>query len=662
MPEERLIAESEPAEPDHIVDEEAEAEAAAEEQSVEAGGVPLLSNGQLAQVFHDIGDLLEVKGELVYKTVAYHRAADAIGRSPVEVARAYRDGVPPDIPGVGKAIADKLQELAETGRSEYRDKLLAEFPTTLLEMLRLPGVGPKTVRQLYRELGVKTVDELRVAAEAHRIRDLKGLSERTEFLILDGIAKLERREGRLLLNQAKVLVDEISDGLLGVLDVERIIPAGSYRRRKETIGDLDLLAETDQPDEVVAAFCTLPSVEAVLGRGLHKATVRIGGRGPQVDLMVMRPGQGGTYLIHFTGSKEHNVRLRAMARDRGWSLSEYGFARIDEAGEIISAADGGELRVFPTESEAYDFLGLPFIEPELREDRGEIEAALAGTLPTLLTEADLQGDLHSHSDWSDGSMPVETMAEFARRRGHAYQVMTDHTQSLAIARGLTPDRVEEERALIRSLNERFAAEEEAATAPPGTNPEGFRLLHGCELEIRADGQLDYPDELLATFDLVVASLHVARRQTRAELTQRVLNAIENPNVDVIAHPSGRMIGTRDDLDLDWDTVYKAAARTGTVLEMNGSPHRLDLSVERARRALELGCLLSIDSDAHHTREFGYLGWGVSQARRAWVEPSNVLNTRSRADLLAWLALPKPRRLDALAAPVAGSASRVPSRA
>ena len=647
---------------DDFVDEETEAEAAADEQAIDAGEVPLLSNGQLAQVFHDIGDLLEVKGELVYKTVAYHRAADAIGRSPVEVAKAYREGKPPDIPGVGKAIADKLQELAQTGRSEYRDKLLAEFPTTLLEMLRLPGVGPKTVRQLYRELGVKTVDELRVAAETHRIRDLKGLSERTEQLILEGIARLERREGRLLLNQARVLVAEIGEGLLGVLDVERIIAAGSYRRRKESVGDLDLLAETDTPDEVVDAFCRLPSVEAVLGRGLHKAAVRIGGRGPQVDLMVMRPGQGGTYLIHFTGSKEHNVRLRAMARDRGWSLSEYGFARIDEAGEIIPAGEGGELRVFATEAEAYDFLGLPFIEPELREDRGEIEAALAGTLPTLVTEADLQGDLHSHSDWSDGSMPVETMAEFARGRGHAYQVMTDHSQSLAIARGLTPDRVEEERALIRSLNERFAAEERDGSAPPATNPEGFRLLHGCELEIRADGQLDYPDELLATFELVVASLHVARRQTRAELTQRVLNAIENPHVDVIAHPAGRMIGTRDDLDLDWDTVYRAAARTGTVLEMNGSPHRLDLSVERARRALELGCVLSIDSDAHHTREFSYLGWGVSQARRAWVEPSNVLNTRSRADLMAWLALPKPRRLERLAAPVAVSAARIPSGA
>ena len=634
-------------------DEEAEAEAAegGDGAAELPGDVPLLTNGQLAQVFHDIGDLLEVKGEVVFKTVAYHRAADAIGRSPIEVARAYRDGMPPEIPGVGKAIADKLAELATTGRSEYRDKLLAEFPTSLLEMLRLPGLGPKTVRAIYTGLGVKTLDELKVAAETHRIRTLRGLSERTEHAILEGIAKLEAREGRMLLNRAQALVDEISAGLLDVLDVDRIVPAGSFRRRRESIGDLDLLAETDSPKHVIESFVGLPSVEAVLQSGSHKAAVRLGGRGPQVDLMVMRPGEAGTHLIHFTGSKEHNVRLRAMARDQGWSLSEYGFARLGEDGEIITdPAAGGELRTFATEAEAYAFLGLPFIEPELREDSGEIEAALAGTLPTLITEADLRGDLHSHSDWSDGSLPVEVMAEFARRRGHAYQVMTDHTQSLAIARGLDPDRVAQERKLIRSLNDRFEAEEQAGTAPPETNAESFRLLHGCELEIRADGQLDYPDELLATFDLVVASLHVGRRQPRAELTQRVLNAIENPHVDVIAHPSGRMIGTRDDLDLDWETVYRAAARTGTVLEMNGSPHRLDLSVERARKALELGCVLSIDSDAHHTKEFSYLGWGISQARRAWVTPENVLNTRSRAGLLAWLAMPKPRDKAALAPP------------
>jgi DNA polymerase (family 10) len=330
-----------------------------------------------------------------------------------------------------------------------------------------------------------------------------------------------------------------------------------------------------------------------------------------------------------------------MARDQGWSLSEKGFLRIGEDGAPLTG-DEAELRTFATEAEAYAFLGLPYIEPELREDAGEIEAALAGRLPTLITQADLRGDLHSHSDWSDGTHAIEVMAEAARRRGYTYQVLTDHSQSLAIARGLTPERVAEQREIVAALNARFAAEEAAGTAPPETPPGGFRLLHGCELEIRADGVLDFEDDLLASFDLVVASLHVSRRQPRSELTQRTLNAIRSPHVDVIAHPSGRMIDTRDDLDLDWDRVYAEAARTGTALEMNGSPHRLDLAVERARRAVADGCLLSIDSDAHRTGELDYVRWGISQARRAWVEPANVVNTRDREALLAWVA-GKPER-------------------
>jgi DNA polymerase (family 10) len=358
--------------------------------------------------------------------------------------------------------------------------------------------------------------------------------------------------------------------------------------------------------------------------------------------MVMPPGAAGAYRIHFTGSKEHNVRLRARARDRGWSLSEYGFQRMGEDGEALTGPDA-EVRTFPTEEEAYAFLDLPFIEPELREDDGEIEAAIAGTLPALVTKADLRGDCHTHSEWSDGTHSIEVMAEAGRRRGYAFQVMTDHSQSLAIARGLAPDRVEEERAIIADLNARFAAEEAAGTAPPETPPEGFRLLHGCELEVRADGQLDYEDDLLARFDVVVASVHVARRQPRAELTRRTLNAIRSPHVDIIAHPAGRMIQTRDDLDLDWEAVYAAAAANGTALEINGSPHRLDLSAERARRAVAAGCIVTIDSDAHHTRELDDTRWGVAQARRGWVTASDVLNTRSRSELLAWVQA-KPDRV------------------
>jgi DNA polymerase (family 10) len=593
-----------------------------------------LTNGDLARIFHDIGDMLEVKGELVFKTVAYHRAADAIGRSPVDLVEAYRVGKPPRIPGVGPAISDKIAELATTGHLAFYDRLAAEVPPGLIELLRLPGLGPKTVRLIYGELGIDSMDDLRKAAEAGTLRNLKGLSARTEQLILEGIDRLESTPQRMLLDRAEETVTALIDALRAIPDVRDLEPAGSFRRRRESIGDLDILAETDDGPGLIERFTTLGAVDQVINKGGYKAAVRIL-RGPQVDLMVMPPGEAGTYRIHFTGSKEHNVRLRARARDQGWSLSEKGFLRIGDDGEPLT---GGavEIRTFATETEAYAFLGLPFIEPELREDAGEIEAALAGTLPTLVTLADLRGDLHSHSDWSDGVHSIEIMAEAARRRGHAYQVLTDHSRSLAIARGLDVDRVERQRVIIADLNARFTAEEAAGTAPPETPTEGFRLLHGCELEVRADGALDYEDDLLARFDLVVASVHVARRQTRAELTARTLNAIRSPHVDVIAHPSGRMIGGRDDLDLDWDTVYAEAARTGTVLEMNGSPHRLDLAVERARRAVEVGCLLSIDSDAHKTGELDYLRWGVSQARRAWVQPANVLNTRSRTDLLAWV--------------------------
>ena len=600
-----------------------------------------LTNGDLARIFHEIGDILELKGELVFKTVAYHRAADAIGRSPVDIVSAYRSGNPPRIPGVGKAISDKLTELATTGRLAFYERLRAEIPASLVELLRIPGLGPKTVRQLNQELGIASVDDLRQAAEAGRLRELRGMSERTEALVLEGIERLGERVERMRLDRAEELASALIAALSVTPGVRSIESAGSFRRRRESIGDLDLLAETDEPAALMDAFTSFGLVDGVINRGGHKAAVRLQ-RGPQVDLMVMPPGEAGTYRIHFTGSREHNVRLRAMARDRGWSLSEKGFMRIGEDGEPLTGA-ASEVRTFATEAEAYAFLDLPFIEPELREDTGEIEAALAGRLPDLIQLSDLRGDLHSHSDWSDGHQPLEVMVQAARRRGYAYQVLTDHSQSLAIARGLTPERVTQQAEVIAALNARFAAEEAGGTAPPETPPEGFRVLHGCELEIRADGALDYEDDLLARFDFVVASVHVGRRQTRAELTRRTLNGIRSPHVDVIAHPSGRKIGERDDLDLDWDAVYLEAARTGTALEMNGSPPRLDLAVERARRAVALGCLLSIDSDAHDIHELDYVRWGVSQARRAWVTSASVVNTRSRAELLAW-ATAKPERV------------------
>jgi DNA polymerase (family X) len=621
-----------PAVPDH--EDDAPADVLADEAAD-------LTNGDLARVFHEIGDILEVKGEIAFKTIAYHRAADAIGRSPVDLVAAYRSGSPPKVAGVGQAISDKITELVTTGRMTFLERLRAEVPASLVALMRIPGLGPKTVKQLHDQLGVMTVGDLEAAAREGRVRELKGLSERTEQLVLEGIERLASQPTRMLLHRAEEHIEAMIGALVSTPGVTLIEPAGSFRRKKETIGDIDLLAETTDPGALMTRFTGLGIVDAVIGRGGHKSAVRLL-RGPQVDLMVMTPGTAGTYRIHFTGSKEHNVRLRARARDRGWSLSEYGFQRIGEDGEPVTG-DTAELRTFATEAEAYAFLDLPFIEPELREDEGEIEAALDGSLPDLITQADLRGDCHTHSEWSDGSQPIEVMAEAARRRGYAYEVLTDHTQSLAIASGLSPARVEEERAVIADLNARFAAEEAAGQAPPETPREGFRLLHGCELEVRADGNLDYEDELLARFDVVVASVHVARRQSRADLTRRTLNAIHSPHVDIVAHPSGRMIQTRDDLDLDWEAVYAAAARTGTALEINGSPHRLDLSAERARRAVAAGCVLTVDSDAHHTRELDYVRWGITQARRGWVTARDVMNTRSRADLLSWVA-GKPGRV------------------
>jgi len=626
------VAEPSPDPLDH--DEDAPADVLADEAAD-------LTNGDLARVFHEIGDILEVKGELAFKTIAYHRAADAIGRSPIDLVAAYRNGTAPKLPGVGQAIADKITELVTTGRMVYLERLREEVPASLVEILRIPGLGPKNVKRFHDELGVMSLADLETAAKEGRVRELRGLSERTEQLILEGIERLRSRPTRMLLHKAEEHIDAMIGALASTPGVASIQPAGSFRRKKETIGDLDLLAETTDPEALMDRFTGLGIVDAVVGKGGHKSAVRLL-RGPQVDLMSMPTGAAGTHLIHFTGSKEHNVRLRARARDRGWSLSEYGFQRIDENGQVLTGP-AAELRTFPTEAEAYAFLDLPYIEPELREDEGEIEAALAGNLPTLITGADLRGDCHTHTEWSDGSQPIEVMAEACRRRGYAYEVLTDHSQSLAIANGLTVDRVEAEREVIAELNARYAAEEAAGTAPIETPPGGFRLLHGCELEVRADGNLDYEDELLARFDLVVASVHVARRQSRADLTRRTLNAINSPHVDIVAHPSGRMIQTRDDLDLDWEVVYEAAARSGTALEINGSPHRLDLSAERARRAVAAGCILTVDSDAHHTRELDYVRWGISQARRGWVTAADVLNTRSRDDLLAWVAA-KPDRI------------------
>ena len=576
-----------------------------------AGEVPLLGNDQLARVFYEIADMLEIQGELSFKVAAYRRAADSIAAAQIDVARAYREGEPPHLPGVGRAIDEKLAELAATGQLEYHARLRAEVPPSVVTLLQVPGLGPGTAGELWRQANIGSLEQLEAALGEGRIRGLRGMSVKTEQRLRDGLASLKSRPPRRMrLSEARTAIERVRPIVASVPGVHEVVPAGSYRRGRATVADIDLLVETEDPAAVIERVHDSALVERVGGHGARtggatRTTVQLV-RGPQVDLMTMPPGAAGTYLVHFTGSAEHNVRLREMARERGWSLSEHGFTSLDDPAQRLT---------FATEQEVYEFLGLPFIPPALREDRGEIEAALSGILPELVTRGDLRGDAHTHSDWSDGHQPIERVTEAARVAGLSYQVLTDHSQSLVIAHGLSPARVEQERRVIGALNEKFARE--------GTD---FRLLHGCELEIRTDGRLDYEDALLASFDVVVASLHVGRRQPREQLMARYRVALRNPNVDIIAHPSGRKIGLRDDLDLDWDAFYREAAETRTVLEVNGSDERLDLEPRRARAALQAGNRFVIDSDTHYLHEFENLEWGVAQARRAWLTAADVLNS------------------------------------
>jgi DNA polymerase (family 10) len=579
-------------------------------RSVSRGSGTLISNAELARIFNEIADMLEILGEVVYKAVAYRRVADAVERHPQDVAALYRAGTPPKLPGAGEALSAKLAELSETGRLEYYERLRAQVPTELLTLLRVPGVGPRTVRLVHTELGIGTLEELRAAAETGRLRGPKGLSSRTEERILEEMSRIERRDQRLLLHDADRLVAALVDHLRDVKGVHEIAAAGSLRRRRLTIGDLDMLAAVDDPAAVIDALDALPEVERVLSAGTDKSSILLRD-GPQVDLMVCPPAAWGTHLVHFTGNKDHNIALRGRALDRGLSLSEKGF-KVIETGELLLDA---------TEEEVYARLDLPWIPPELREGEGEVEAALAGTLPRLVIRDDVRGDTRTHSDWTDGVDSIEVMARAARDAGRDWMVLTDHSPSLGITRGLGLEQVEAQGGEIARLNRELAP---------------FRILHGTELEVRADGSLDYPDEVLARFDVVIASMHTARSQPEEQLMVRALAAVEHPHVDVLAHPTGRIVNQRDPISLDWPRLFEAATRCGTAFEINGSP-RLDLDDQLARAAGRAGVRLTLASDAHRTEELDQLEYAVDVARRAWLEPDRLLGTRSADDLLRLLA-------------------------
>ncbi len=568
------------------------------------------SNQQLADTFRLIADMLEIKGEIIYKILAYRKAAESLENLGRDVNDVWREGQLTDIPGVGKAIAEKIEELLTTGRLEFLEKLQGEVPPSLVELLQVPDLGPKKAALFWKQQGITNLAQLEAAARAGKLRGLPGMGEKSEARILAGIEALSRRTDRTPLAKAWPFAQELLALLRALPGVEAAEAAGSLRRMRATVGDLDLLVAASDSQAVMQAFVSHPEVVRVLSQGDTKASVEYS-RNLRAQLWVHPPQRFGTALQYATGSKDHNVRLRELALKQGLSLSEQAFLR----------EDGSEL-LCATEEQVYATLGLPWIPPELREDRGEVQAARAGQLPRLVALEHVHAELHSHSTWSDGKLSIREMAGLALERGMKALAITDHSGGLGVAGGLTAGDLREQRAEIDRVQRELG--------------DSIRLLQGCEVEIRADGSLDFPDEILASLDIVIASLHVSLRQPRQQVTQRLLNAIRNPHVDVIGHPTGRIIPNREGADLDMDAVLDAAAEHGVALEINAYPTRLDLDDVYARRAIEKGALLSINTDAHSASDLDMLHFGVATARRGWVGPDDVINTWQTDRLLGWL--------------------------
>ena len=557
-----------------------------------------MDNLAVARVLAEIGDLLEIKNENPFKIRAYRNAAETIVHLGTPIARMpseERRG----IPGIGKDLAARITELVETGTSPYHQELLQEFPPTILDLLHLQGVGPKTVALLYHSLGIRTLDDLERAAKDGRIRSLKGMGAKKEALILKALEERQRVAGRRLLAEAHDAAASLVAALREHAADADILPVGSLRRGCETCGDIDILA-AGAPPSIMEAFTGYKLVERVLARGDTKSSVLIWG-GFQADLRVVPRESLGAAQQYFTGSKPHNIALRDRAIQRGFKLNEYGLFRIDDNSAVAGVDEPG----------IYEALGLEFIPPELRENRGEIAAAETRALPRLIAFEDLRGDLHMHTTATDGRADAETMARAALAGGLRYIAITDHSKSLAMANGLDETRALEHARQARALNDRI---------------DGITVLAGIECDIRPDGTMDLADDCLAQLDIVIASVHSAFNQDESQMTERILRAIANPYVDVIGHPTGRLILKRDGYKLAMEQIVAAAADSGVALEINSQVDRLDLADTHARLAKERGVKIVIDSDAHSPAGLGALRWGAVTARRAWLEASDVLNT------------------------------------
>jgi DNA polymerase (family 10) len=565
-----------------------------------------MKNQEIAKIFNEIAGLLEIKNDNPFRIRAYRRAALNVEGLTRNVEDLSEDELL-EVPGVGKDLAAKIDEYIKTGNIAAHEELKKEIPQIVLDLESVPGLGPKTAMLLHEKLHIKSIDELAKLAEEHKLAGLPGIKGKTEENILKGIGMLRRGQERSPLGKVLPIAQDLVDQLRLKAPLTRIDIAGSLRRWKDTIKDIDILAMSDNPKEVMRVFVHLPHVKEVIMQGPTKSSVVIK-EGLQVDLRVVEKESYGAALAYFTGSKEHNIRLREMAVKRGLTINEYGIFRVKDNTKL-----GGE-----KEEDTYKILDLQYVPPEMREDRGEIEAAIEGKLPKLVTVNDIKGDLHVHSKWSDGSHTFEQLAEVAKEHGYSYFALTDHSQGLGVARGLTAERLAEQKREIDTLNKKL---------------KNIRILHGTEVDIRSDGTLDFHDDVLQTLDIVVASIHSGFKQTKEQLTSRIVAAMKNPYVSIIAHPTGRLIGERDAYEVDMDEILKTAKETGTAMEINAYPLRLDLSDIYAKKAKELRIPIVISTDAHVTTQFNFMSYGVSIARRSWLEKEDIANTLEVKQLL-----------------------------
>ncbi len=565
----------------------------------------VVRNVELAELFDEIADLLEIREENVFRVRAYRRAAQQLESLAEDAAEALEAGK--KIPGIGADLAAKIREFADTGAVAYLEELRKTLPAGVRDLMAIQGVGPKTAKLLAEQLGIDSVERLEEACRSGAILEVPGIRAKTRDNMLRGIEAWKAGQARMPLGKALALADAVVRALRETPGVQAIEPAGSLRRRLETVGDIDILVTSTRPAAVIERFVGLPQVVTVLAHGETKSSIRHR-EGIQVDLRVVEPEAFGAALQYFTGSKNHNVKLRELAVRKKLKISEYGV--FDARGRRA----GGR-----TEEEVYAAVGLPWIPPELREDTGEIEAALARKLPTLVEVEHIRGDLHAHTDWSDGHHPLEALVTAAEARGYEYIIVSDHSRSATVARGLTPDQLRDQIRKIRVLQRKHRV----------------RILAGSECDILADGTMDFPDDVLAELDVVLAAVHSRFKQPRPEMTARICRALENPHVRILAHPTGRLLGSREPYDVDLEQVFAAAKRHGKAIEINGSPWRLDLNDVHARRARDLGLLVTIDTDAHYLDELENMALGVATARRAWIGPERVVNALPLDRLLGW---------------------------